>query len=280
MASLQEVQSGLWKLVSDAVGPMGVEVGLGWPPENRLQNIANGAAGPAVSIYARRSGRDVTRWLPTVNSTTINPAAITASLSNPVPTSILTITGTPNVGDAVGLEVNSPTDTWILHGVVAVATSGDTGATLATKLANAINDDAVIGPLLVATPTANTVSIAGTAVAKLSTATANVSSQVREIGRRELEFQITIWAQTTDTRDIIGGPIDQLIAEAQINFGYQIADGSQIRLMYRNSFDIEDATLQDVYRRDFFVCLEYPVTVVDALFPVLAINMDGSSLGT
>jgi hypothetical protein len=37
-----------------------------------------------------------------------------------------------------------------------------------------------------------------------------------------------------------------------------------------SDYDLEDATLEDVYRHDFMVAMDYAVTTVDLLYAVLA----------
>jgi hypothetical protein len=276
MAGIQAVQAGLQALLSSAITGMSypVDIGFGWPPENRLQDVARGRPG-IVSIYNRRLGRDMTRWTPAIWATTVVPAAITSSVSPlliaPGGLGTITIGGTPSVGDAVSAVLtNYPAAE--TAGQVAMAASGATASSLASALAAAVNSDATLSGWVSASASGPQVTLAalpGVPPLRLNSYTGNGGTQIREIGRRELQFQIAIWTQTAETRDLISDPIDTAIAAAEIEFGYQLADGTNVRLCYANSYDIEDATLQDVYRRDFLVSAEYPVTTRDALYAVL-----------
>jgi hypothetical protein len=181
------------------------------------------------------------------------------------------ISGMPSVGDAVSVVLTNPAASETA-GQVAVALAGSTAAALAADLATAINTDPVLSGWVVASATNAIVMLfshPGTPPLRLASYTGNGGVQIREIGRRELQFQVAIWTQTPETRDMISDPIDQAVAAAEIDFGYQLPDGTNVRLCYANSYDIEDATLQDVYRRDFLLSAEYPITTRDALYAVL-----------
>ena len=65
-------------------------------------------------------------------------------------------------------------------------------------------------------------------------------------------------------------PITRMLAVAQADFGLDLADGTPVQITLQNDFPIEDDTLQDVYRHDFLVMIEYPITTQDQLFAVLA----------
>jgi hypothetical protein len=118
----------------------------------------------------------------------------------------------------------------------------------------------------------------------LQSYTGNGGTQTMEIARRERSVQITCWSRTQQIREGVVDPINNMIATDELNFGLTMPDGTVARLCYVNDFDIEDDTLEDVYRHDFMVSIEYPVTVLDQLYAVLApivgITVENAALGT
>lgn len=252
-----------------------VKAGLGWPSINVLQDVARAdAARVPITVYDRKIGRNTTRWLPEVVAQTVNPATLTSLVSrSPLlgfGTATITLGGPVGLGDAVSAVLARPGAGSAAQ--VAVAIAGDTPTTMATKLANQINADPVLGLWVVAAALGPVVTLTSllTMPAGLSSNCGNGGSQEREVGRRERHVQIVCWGRTQPIRKAVVDVIDGIIASDEAAFGLTLADGTVARLCYVSDYDIEDDTLEDVYRHDFMISLEYPVTVTDLLFAVLA----------
>jgi hypothetical protein len=211
----------------------------------------------------------------------VTPATLTSVVNPPAtlpPThsGSLTLGGPVSAGDAVSLiarapQSNAPNKT---AAVVAIAVSGDTPGSMATRLAGLINADPTLSTWLLATTTGATVHLNNLTAGPvaLQSYTGNGGTQVRELGRRESQLQITVWTQTQPARAIAVSPITTLLGSLQDNFGPTLADGvTQARLTMENDYAIEDDTLEDVYRHDFLTRLEYPITTQDVLYAVLAL---------
>lgn len=277
MASQFQVLSSVQALVNaalDALSPLVTyQSAIGYPPINVLQNIAKG--GPAiVSIYDRKISKNATRWSPYVVSQTVTPATLTTAITPshiaPGHTAQITLGGSVTVGDAVSalaIQLGSNTGA-----VVVIGGSIDTPTTMATALAAAINSDPSMTGLLTATASGAVVTVTNAAAVGLAVASyaGNGGTQVREIGRRDQQVQIILWTQTVEQRNAMTEAIAEAIAESELNFGPALADGSSGRLSYVSDYDLEDDTLEDVFRHDFMVGMDYPVTVMDLLFAVLA----------
>jgi hypothetical protein len=268
----------LVKAALDGLSPaVSYKAAIGYPPVNALQGIAKGtpAGQPAlVSIYDRKISRNSTRWSPYVFAQEVVPATLTTAIAPeriaPGATAQITLGGTLTAGDSVSalaIAVGAGTGA-----VVVTGTEDDTPTTMATALAAAINSNPSLSGLLTATASGPVVTVTNVAQVALAVGSyaGNGGSQQREIGRRDQQVQVILWAQTVEQRNAMVEALAEAIAESELNFGPSLPDGSTARLSYVSDYDLEDDTLEDVYRHDFMVGLDYPVTVTDALFAVLA----------
>lgn len=247
-------------------------VGVGWPSVNILQDVARGPNVP-VSIYDRKIRRNTTRWLPEVIAQSVTVATLTSALSRasigPDMAAVLTLGGTITAGDAVSFIAGGVLGT---AAQVAVSQSGDDLPAMAARLAAQINADATLNTQVDAEASGAAVTITnmGARALNLQSYTGNGGTQTREIGRREASVQVICWARTENIREAVVNVITGLLASAELNFGITMPDGTIARLENTADFDIEDDTLEDVYRHDFVISLEYAVTVQDQLFAILA----------
>ena len=285
MTTLFSVMSGLQKQVANlttglVVGgtPITVETGIGWPAVNALQNVARAANSLAlVTIYDRKVGRDTTRWLPYTTSEITNAAGITSAISNTscpfLGSVVVTLSGTPNLNDGLSFVANLIQNGKQGAAAIIRAAAGDTLATMATKLAAAIMAEPTLSQWFRASASGAQVTVtsllASNALIVASYTGAN-GSVTTEVGRRERQFQITAWTRTELIRQAVTDPIDSYLSLAQVNFGPTLDDGTPVRLTVDNDFYLEDDTLEDVYRRDFLLRIEYPITSTDVLYAVLA----------
>lgn len=276
MASWQTVMTFMQQAVSAAmpvISPAPV-VGIGWPALKRLQQL--GSAGPLVSIYDRSDAKNRTRWTPFTATETVFPTGVSATLSAPAIAAFgsvtVTVGGTPNLNDAIGLAVtNGVNGSATMAGAVAISASGATAATMASALASAVNAEATLGAWMTASANANVVTLTGIVGALLRVAAnvGNIASRATEVRRVQRTIQIVCWAATRTVLSQVCDPIEQALSAAQANFGYELGDGTWLRIVLAADQDIEDDLLQDAYRRDFFATVEYGITTVDDAYSVL-----------
>ena len=293
MTTLHAIQTAIADQVSGALAglqfndaPLAVDVAPGWPPLKRLQSVARG--NPCIAVYDRRIVRNSTRWMPFSYDPVLVPATLTTEISrrviNPGGSATITLGATVTVGDAVSalLTNNSTTpfstdpdafQAFTPEAQVAIGSGSDTPTTMATKLVAQINADSVLTgwglSAAAAGPVVTIIAGAGKGPFTLASYAGNGGTETREIGRREREFQIVSWNQTEEMRRAVTDPIDVLIAQLENQFGITVPDG-YLRVAYVGDYDVEDGTLQDVYRRDFHLTVEYGLTTTDSLYSVLA----------
>ena len=272
MSTWRQVYSGLQSAVSGALTGVtpAPQVGIGYPPVTAFQNAGRTGAPPIVSVYDRGVSRDTTRWIPKLAvPEVITAASITQSLSNPiiVPGGASTITfgNTAIAQDAWGLVTQGG-----VSGVVTyVAASAETADAFASGVATALSG--AFGSF--------GVSVSGAVVTIVNNSTkdvliqsnvGNVSSSMIEVHRTKREGQIIVAANTPDNRDALADPIDTLLAQMEVDFGYQLSDGTWVRLWSQGDISLEDNIQHNVFRRDFVVTLEYGVTYLETGYSVLA----------
>lgn len=283
MATIHDVSVALLDMVQSAVGPamivvdqrVEIKAAIGWPQENVLQDLAKKQHHEAViAIYDRRISKNSTRWMPSTLDRTVSPTGITSTLSDSVLQGegeiTITIGGNVLSNDAVSFVVNGVSRE--TDGVVYVTAPGDTLENVASGLAGAINGSAALQELLTAHTAGNVVTVSSQIPDPLNliSACGNIASELRELGRRNRQFQIACWTRTQEERLAITNPIESQIAINEADFGLCFSDGTVGRLLYVNDHDIDDDTLQDVLRRDFFVSVDYAITNRDVLYAVLA----------
>lgn len=227
----------------------------------------------------------------------------------------ITLGGTVTVGDAVSCVLTSGaafisggapqnnanpiyTPTWAQ---VVVSIMGDTPTSMATKLAAAINGDSILsgwvlalasgpvvtlyslvsalhvdgdGPLLDGNGLPITVDGQRTTLG-LQSVTGNGGTRSTEIGRRNRELQVVVWAPTIEIRDTVGDAIETMLQQMEAGWGtypmgLALPDGTGGRVLMVNDYFLDNATTSDTYRRDFLVNVEAAVTTTDNLYAVLA----------
>ena len=276
--------------------PLQVQAGVGWPPTHTLQALTKmSPPGAAISVFDRKSGRDSTRWIPSYVAQRIVPATVVSSPTSqilpPLGTCQIVLTGTPTLSDAVSLVATnfgaqasqdpgdgSYTSPAPPSGVVAAGASA-TSATLAAALAALPAATPPLGSLLTATSVGSVVTLTSlvTRALTVTTYTGNGGILTREIGRRHREVLLSVWAPTVEVRDTVAGAIEGMVAQmemflgstGQFASGLPLADGSSARVLALNDYQIDDPVLSDLYRHDFLVSVDYPVTVMDNVYAVL-----------
>lgn len=284
MASIYDVLAELVTQVTAATagivvdgGTLNVLIGTDWPPQNVLQDVARASLNQAViAVWDRKVGKNTTRWSPDVVATTVTPAGVATAVSGgqvaPAGQATITLSGTPIAGDLVSLiGLNASTFPSATAAAVAGFQAGDTTSTLAARLAAAANASpklpswmtiAASGPVITVTST-----LAGPLV--ISSFAGNGGTQTREIGRRDQGVQVACWMRTIEARSALITPLQTLFAVLNIAFA-TLPDGTSVQVSYGSDFDLDDDTVSDVYRHDFLITVEYPVTTIDQLFAIVA----------
>lgn len=278
--------------------PLTVETGLFWPPPNTLARFVKLRPPTCgITIFDRKTTKDTTRWLPVVISQTAFATGIRTSLTTPVPVPSLgsaqvSVSGTSTPGDAISLVV---TDFTLISRTTGVASTPLSTAVVFSPLPSSGPSDIVLGLAgrINADPTLSTI-VQATASGPILTVTSlgdsftvasyagNGGTEVTEVARRCRDVQITVWAPSQEIRDIVGDPIDSLIGQLEVFYGdFQsglvLGDGSFARIMLVNDFLLDDPVKADLFRRDFIISADYPVTTQDALYSILAPQLSVSA---
>lgn len=109
------------------------------------------------------------------------------------------------------------------------------------------------------------------------------ASASRETRRQTKQFQITIWANTPDTRDTIGRALDAGLSDT---FRLTLADGSQAVLGYRGARLTDDRQTANLYRRDSIAEVNFATVQIMTATPIreidttLSIQINGSTIAT
>lgn len=286
MATLHQLEKGILDQVTAVTRGvvagnrlLDVQAAIGWPSENKLMDIARRPGGvAAIAVYDRKISKDSTRWMPYTLGTDAPTPGLTRTLSNdiinPSASVELTVGGVPIANDAIAVVLEFfGADIPQTDAQVVILNGSETLPAIASSIAAAINGDDVLSTWVSAVAAGPVVTITNTLGAGHLGVAANIGNQAietREIGRRNRQIQIVIWARTEEERNAVGDRIDQLVAVLSSQFGIQLPDGTWARLLYVNDHSSDDATLNDVLRRDFFVSADYAITSRDVLYAVLA----------
>ena len=286
MATLHQLESAVLSAVQGVTAAvfangnlLNVKAAIGWPPEKTIMDVAKIEKHLAlISVYDRKIAKDSTRWAPYTLGVTQNPTGITTVVSNDTVAASASVTitlgGTVLPNDAVSAVIANPGAFGpVTNAKVVTGSTGDTPTAMATKLAAAITGDATLSTWVTAVAVGAVVTItnrSSTSPLGIASYAGNVANRTMEVGRRLRQLQIACWARTEEERIALTNPIESMIANISANFGLRLADGTVARILYVNDHDIDDATLNDVLRRDFFVSADYAITSQDVLYSVLA----------
>lgn len=261
---------------------LATRIAIGYPPINALQDAARGNIA-LVGIYDRNIARNSTRWVPFTLSQAVTTALLestgTPFVVPPLGNGALTLslasgTSAPAVNDAVSCVVaNGGIEPPQTGAQVVIAGAADTPSTMASKLAAAVNGDAVLSTWVSAAAAGAVVTLTSLVSAgplTVNSWTGNNALRTRDIGRRLRQFAIMAWAAPDEARTALRAPIESLIQQLALNFGVTLSDGTMARILYVSDHDIEDAAAEDLLRADFFLSADYAITAQDVLYSVLA----------
>jgi len=250
MASLEDVMDALADVVAADIYPQGssqssvtgdfVRIYPGWPSAVQLEEDLD-ADRAHVSIWPTNRDLNTTRYFDDRPIETIPAATLTGTFN--ASASEISFSGAVDIDHNVGVTGKA----W------QVSLRVSQGSTL-----NNVATDVAAGIVSVggaATATASVVSVGETVAVSIGTIGTIRTSPRQQ--RRSL--QLIVWSSTPDQRRRISDRLDQVIAK---NPWLVLADGSKGRLVYESSPIMDRFEKANLFRRDFFVSVEFS-TIVD-----------------
>lgn len=243
---------------------------IDWPPVQTLAAVSQGtltdngqAISSVISIFDRGAEKNDTHAIPlfyALPPTAGTPgAAISLNKTNLPPGETVTLTGsgTPVAHDAFCLTLMSGAvgQDQILAEYQALSTDSLHAALVAfTAAINTLTDISAVLVGSVITVTNNTESLY-TARSEV----VNIGTFTQEGYRWNRDVQITVWSRTPADRSKYGNILEALFTQLEVNYGFLTSDNSACRVIYKDDLVQKDSQLQDIYRRDFLLCIDYPV---------------------
>jgi hypothetical protein len=248
-------------------------IGVDWPPVNALQAVASGNSVPIITIFDRGSEKNQTKAINlfyALPPTYPTPgASISLSSTFMAPSNSVTVTGsgTPAVNDAFCFTLISGSvgQTQVMAEYI-VSTVGTTLITALIAFTAQINTLSEISASL----SGNTITITNN-----SQAVYTVRSEVTGKGyytqegfRWLRDVQVILWTNSPMARGKYGDVLEQLFSQLEVNYGFIASDQSACRVLYTDDLVHKDSQLQDIFRRDFMLQIDYPVLHQTPAYPI------------
>lgn len=280
MATARTALEGLLAQVTPGGGWGSTLAGIGWPGQQLIQSVAQGAS--LVAVFDAGDGaKNATRWAgTTIGINDALPAApgllaaVSATALQPSGSITVTLSGSPNVNDAVVFSAQPVSFGSAAALANAVTGSGSTLSTLATALAASITASG-LGLSASATGAVVTVTASSTTpICAVAANTGNQGTRTFETKRMARHVRCIVWAQTEALRESIGNPIDTQIGVLDDRGGFYLSPASPGPLgdwvhVHSDGDMLIEEQLADIYRWDFRVVLEYGTLNTETLYPVL-----------
>jgi uncharacterized protein YaiE (UPF0345 family) len=255
MADQSDVENTLAALVAGALYPHGgdaasisgllTRVYRGWPVAAALDSdLAGGRVN--VTVFPLPGARNTTRYM----DEWLIPAPVEPALTVTVAENSVTFSGSVDTGQLAGILADGKT-------YVYQTAAGDTPALVAANLAAAMRADWIV------LQSGSTITVPGAAM--LLARIVAEQPALMQTRRQEQLFRITCWCPDPLSRDATASAIDAALAQARF---IALPDGSQARLLFRNSEVTDRAEDASLYRRDLVYSVEYPTTLA-ALLPTM-----------
>jgi hypothetical protein len=253
MADISDVEDALVSLLTATLYPNGssqasilgslCRIYRGWPNQTTLNNDLSAGVVNITISSDNEFGTTTTRYLNDTWTTRRIPG-VSASAQN----GTINVGGTPTRGDLIGALIDGAPFVYRIQ-------AGDTSQLVAANLALAIQ-------------AARPATYGGTAVTvpgchSLTVRCVTDGQSVREIRRQEKDFRIASWCPTPAARDDACSAID---AACAVTSFLPLPDGSNGRMIYRNTASYDQAQNVLLYRRDLIFRIEYP-TMSTTLLP-------------
>lgn len=283
MATLPDVMLALvQKVVAATTGltvnsqSIEVEVGEGWPNLDQRQDVARGQLA-VVGVYHKLTTYSKP-YFPYTRTYTDNPIGIKSVLNTNVidatQTATITISYAPsstqvNQDDAISLVVQNGNSR---DAGVAVAASGETLTSLATKLAAAINGRSTLSSWISASSSGPVVTLTnnGSTDLILTSYAGNTRNLNRSVQKAHRNIRIVVWSGDKDIRDTVGVAIGICVTGLEDNYGYTTSSGELIRVVNQGERPDDQNMQGDIYRVDYQLLIEHSVDVPDEAWSVLA----------
>lgn len=252
MSSVIDVQNALVNVIAAALYPSGTSqpsvsnsdiiVYAGWPTASNLDADLL-VSKSHVTVFATPTEKNVTRFPKDWQQLSIETATLTASV----------------VGQTIVIGGAMPAP-FTPHNMVALVNGQPyiysvLPADTLTSIATALKALIVVG--VPGTTSAGAV-ITLPATANIDAARVGVTgTSIREVRRQEKLFQITVWTDTPDRREVIGNALDLELATTEYLI---MPDTFGARLIYRNSIPKDETQKAKLYRWDFFYSVEFATT--------------------
>ena len=234
-----------------------------WPPVQSLAGVASGAIPTIISIFDKGGERNNTTAIPlfyALPPTLGTPGAV-LTLNTPFlpagETITLTGSGVPLVNDAFCLTLAAGTDDQFQLFANYTALVTDTLVNALDGMVTQIN--LLTG--IVASRTGNVITVTNSNPASYDvwSEVVNVGSFTQEGFRWDRDIQVTVWSRTPADRSKYGNILEQLFSQMEVNYGFFTTDNSACRVQMTDFHIWKDSQLQDIYRYDFMLQLNYPV---------------------
>ena len=254
MADQSDVETALVGLVGGAVYPQGTaapsvlgrvcRVYRGWPTAASLD--ADLAAGHVnITVFPEPAGQvTTTRWPDEWVAAGVRAATLTVTVAG----TTVTLGGTPDAGQLVGLLVDNVA---VVHRTV----DGDTLEGVAAILGGYLRNVRIV---LVS---GSTIAVPGAGA--LQARVVADQPAVRQTRRQRQRFRVTCWCPDALTRDDAAAAVDAAVS-ARAFIG--LADGLSGRITFVSSTVFDQTQDASLYRRDLVYAVEY-ATTVSAMLP-------------
>lgn len=248
---------------ANPVPPKGVQVFRGWP-SMQAQEAAKGTLTSSgaytgqfvnVSVAARNGVESNTSRYPFTWQTVTPPThTLTASVTN----NVVTLGGTIAVPQNV-LIIIAPNSVEAQNNVfVHAVQSNDTLSSIASALATAINAKF---PGTISNGATITVASSADVIARV----ASSGIVIKEVGRQQKSFQITVWAPPASAgldSDAWRTSVSKVI-DANLKSLVRIVMPDQVyaHIKYERTITMDAAQMDGLYRRDLYFSVEYATTI-------------------
>jgi hypothetical protein len=248
-------------------------IGVDWPPVNALQAVAAGNSVPIITIFDRGVEKNQTHAinlfyaLPPTQPTPGASISLNTTYFPPGETVTLTGSGTPAVNDAFCFTLisGSAEQNQVMAEYI-VNTAGTTLSTAFTAFTAQINTLTDISASL----DSNVITVTNNTQA-LYTVRSEVTGKgyyTQEGFRWLRDVQVILWTNNPMARGKYGDVLEQLFSQLELNYGFLTSDQSACRVLYTDDLVHKDSQLQDIFRRDFMLQIDYPVLHQAPAYPI------------
>jgi hypothetical protein len=244
MADISDVEQALVETVTATLYPAGssqssivgalCRIYRGWPNAATLNTDLNAGVVNVTVGTDNDSGRTTTRYLLQWQTGPAQPGTAACIAGR-----VITISGTPVVGDVVGAIIDGVTFAYRIQ-------ASDTPELVAANLGQSIQ------AIRIATLQGADITIHGATSIVIRVVCDNPASF--ESRRQEKDLRIICWCPTPSIRDAIVSALDTSIDKLAF---LSLPDASEARIIYRNTASYDQAQNALLYRRDLIYTVEY-----------------------